>query len=72
MPEERYQWRDGTYDEIQQRMPLQGRLSIERMCQLVWGSRAGFCRFLQERAPVEEDMEVRSAIQQIAIEHCRR
>jgi hypothetical protein len=42
------------------------------MCQLVGVSRAGFYRFLQERVPVEEDMEVRSVIQQIAIEHRRR
>ena len=53
-------------------MPLQGSLSIERMCQLVGVSRAGFYRFLQGRAPVEEDMEVRSVIQQIAVEHRRR
>ena len=53
-------------------MPLQGSLSIERMCQLVQVSRAGFYRSLQSRAPVEEDMEVRSTIQQIAVEHRRR
>src|SRR5450755_2306233 len=53
-------------------MPLQGSLSIERMCQLAGVSRAGFDRSLQERAPVEEDMEVRSVIQQIAVEHRRR
>jgi len=53
-------------------MPMQGSLSIERMCQLTGVSRAGFYRCLQERMPVEEDMEVRSAIQQIAVEHRRR
>ena len=53
-------------------MPLQGSLSIERMCQLAGVSRAGFYRSLQERAPVEEDLEVRSVIQQIAVEHRRR
>jgi hypothetical protein len=53
-------------------MPLQGSLSIERMCQLTGVSRAGFYRSLQERAPGEEDMEVRSVIQQIAVEHRRR
>src|ERR1700726_5116971 len=53
-------------------MPLQGSLSIERMFQLAGVSRAGFYRSLQERAPVEEDMEVRSVIQQIAVEHRRR
>jgi putative transposase len=53
-------------------MPLQGGLSIERMCQLAGVSRAGFYRSLHERAPVEEEMEVRSMIQQIAVEHRRR
>jgi putative transposase len=53
-------------------MPLQGSLSIERMCLLAGVSRAGFYRSLQEQMPVEEGMEVRSAIQQIAVEHRRR
>src|SRR5262249_28474861 len=53
-------------------MPLQGGLSIERMCQLAEVSRAGFYRWLQEPQPVEEEMEVRSAIQQIALQHRRR
>jgi hypothetical protein len=72
LPEEQYQWRGGVYDEIQEVMPLQGSLSIERMCQLAGVSRAGFYRSLQERAPFEEDMEVRNVIQQIAVEHRRR
>jgi len=53
-------------------MPMQGSLSIERMCRLAGVSRAGFYRCLQEQMPVEEDMEVRSAIQQVAVEHRRR
>jgi putative transposase len=53
-------------------MSLQGSLSIERMCQLTQVSRAGFYRAWQEQNPVEEEMEVRSAIQQIALEHRRR
>jgi transposase InsO family protein len=53
-------------------MPMQGSLSIERMCGLARVSRAGFYRSLQEQMPVEEDMEVRSAIQSIALEHRRR
>ena len=53
-------------------MPLQGSLGIERMCQVVGVSRAGFYRSLRERTPIDEDMEVRSAIQQIAVEHRRR
>jgi transposase InsO family protein len=53
-------------------MPLQGSLSIERMCELVRVSRASFYRALKERRPGEEETEVRSAIQQIALEHRRR
>jgi transposase InsO family protein len=53
-------------------MSLQGSLSIERMCELGRVSRAGFYRSLREQGPVEEEMEVRSAIQQIALGHRRR
>jgi putative transposase len=49
-------------------MSMQGSLSIERMCQLAQVSRAGFYRSLAEQKPVEEEMEVRAAIQRIAAE----
>ena len=51
---------------------MQGSLSIERMCYLAQVSRAGFYRSLAEQMPVEEEMEVRSAIQHIALNHRRR
>ena len=53
-------------------MLLQGSLSIERMCALAQVSRAGFYRALHEQRPEEEEMEVRSAIQGIVVEHRRR
>src|ERR1700694_3895579 len=53
-------------------MPMQGSLSIERMCQLARVSRVGVYRSLKEQVPLEESMEVRSAIQQIVLEHRRR
>ena len=53
-------------------MPLQGRLSVERMCQLAQVSRIGFYRWLQEFPLIEEEMEVRSLIQRIWVEHRRR
>jgi transposase InsO family protein len=53
-------------------MSVQGSLSIERMCQLAGVSRVGFYRSLQEQKPAEEEMEVRSAIQRIALDHRRR
>ena len=53
-------------------MSRQGGLRIERMCQLAQVSRAGFYRSLQDTQPVEEEMLVRAAIQEIALEHRRR
>ena len=53
-------------------MSRQGGLRIEQMCQLAQVSRAGFYRSLQEHQPVDEEMSVRSAIQEIALEHRRR
>ena len=53
-------------------MSLQGKLSIERMCHLAQVSRAGFYRSLQEQQPAQEELEVRSAIQQIVLAHRRR
>jgi transposase InsO family protein len=42
------------------------------MCRLAGVSRAGFYRFFQQSPAWEQDMEVRSAIQQIVLEHRRR
>ena len=42
------------------------------MCQLARVSRAGYYRHLAEKAPEQEDMEVRDAIQRVALEHRRR
>jgi transposase InsO family protein len=53
-------------------MSLQGSLSVERMCQLAQVSRASFYRSLQLQAPDEAEMELRTAIQQIFLEHKRR
>jgi transposase InsO family protein len=53
-------------------MSMQGNLTIERMCQLAGVSRAGFYRSLQVQEPAAEDMEVRSAVQNIFAEHKRR
>ena len=53
-------------------MSRQGPLSIERMCHLAQVSRAGFYRSLQAHQPMEEEMDVRSAIQGVAVAHQRR
>jgi transposase InsO family protein len=48
---------------------MQGKLSVERMCVLGAVSRAGFYRSLHAREPDVEEMELRSAIQAVVIEH---
>jgi putative transposase len=53
-------------------MSLQGSMTVERMCELGRVSRASFYRSLKEQRPAEEETEVRSTIQQIALEHRRR
>jgi hypothetical protein len=50
-------------------MSLQGGLGIERMCMLAGASRAGFYCYLRQQDPWDEEMEVRSEIQKIALEH---
>jgi putative transposase len=51
-------------------MPLQGnKLTAERMCALAMVSRAGFYRSFHQRQPDLEEMELRSTIQSIAVEH---
>ena len=53
-------------------MPMPGALSVERMCRVGAVSRASFYRWLEPELPVEEEMEVRSAIQAVVLEHRRR
>jgi putative transposase len=50
-------------------MPLQGGLSIERMCQLGQVSRSGFYRYLRGGWPDEEETTVRAAVQDVVLEH---
>ena len=50
-------------------MLLQGGLGIERMCLLVGVSRAGFYRYLRTQDTWDEEMQVRSEIQRIALAH---
>lgn len=43
-------------------------LAIERMCVLAGVSRRGFCRFDPDAKPARRDMDLRDAIQRIALE----
>ena len=50
-------------------MPLQGNLGVERMCQLAEVSRAGFYRYLRRGWQSEEEVILRSTVQDVVIEH---
>jgi putative transposase len=50
-------------------VPLQGDLSVERMCLLAQVSRAGFYRYLQCGYRAEEEVALRSAVQAIVMQH---
>ena len=52
-------------------MSLQGGLTIERMCSMAGVSRAGFYRSLEPEEQMQQEMELRSAIQRIALEYRR-
>jgi putative transposase len=53
-------------------MSLQGGLPIDRMCFLAGVSRAGFYRYLRAEDPWQEEMDVRSEVQRIVLEHYGR
>ena len=44
-------------------------MTVERMCQVVMVSRAGYYRFLMEKEPEAEEMEVRAAVQEVFLQH---
>ena len=50
-------------------MSLQGELGVERMCQLAQVSRAGFYRYLGRGWQGEEEVALRSAVQNVVINH---
>ena len=52
-------------------MQSQGVLNIERMCQAVGVSRAGFYRGWEQKVPDQAAMALRDAIQRKSLEHPR-
>lgn len=62
-------WRQRIYTEIRARMRLQGGLSVERLCYLAGVSRPGFYRYLRRGWEEEAEVALRSAIQDVVIEH---
>jgi len=66
---ERRQLRHLIYAEIRSRVQSQGGLTIEQMCDLARVIRAGFYRHWMEKEPSAAEMELRDAIQRVALRH---
>ena len=49
-------------------MKTETRLSVARMCEVAGFSRAGYYRFRDPEKPAPEDMDLRDAMQKIALE----
>jgi len=60
-------WKAAIYQQVRQEMNAK-ELAIERMCELASLSRRGFYSFDPDAKPAERDMDLRDAIQRIAIE----
>src|SRR5579864_6695593 len=62
-------WKSAVYGQVGEEMSAGGRLTIERMVELGQVSRSGFYRFEAKPAKgSDKDMELRDAIQRIALE----
>ena len=65
-PEEHRRWRDSIYTEIRSMMQLEG-FRAEHACEVARVSRAGFYREYAEHEPRQADVDLRDAIQRIAL-----
>jgi hypothetical protein len=72
MPEQQRLWRDAVEDQFGEVAPRLGDRRAGRKCPPASVSREGFHRYLNERMPVEEDTELRTTIQEMALPHRRR
>src|SRR5262249_51863556 len=64
-PAHRRQWRNQLYEQI--REAREAEAAVNRLCQTVGVSRAGYYRFLLRPQRPEADMQLRSQIQSIAL-----
>ena len=61
-------WKTAVYHKVQEEMKAGGRLTVERMVKLGRVSRSGFYRFEDAEPGPDPDMDLRDAIQKIALE----
>src|SRR3974377_18449 len=63
------EWKAAIYAHIVRKEQGEGAMSRQRMCELAGVSRAGVYRFSPEARGEEKDVELRDAIQRIALEN---
>jgi hypothetical protein len=56
------------YEQVQNEVKTETRLSVMRMCEVAGFSRAGYYRFLNPEKPARADMDLRDKMQKIALE----
>ena len=61
-------WKAAVYEQIQNQRAGAAALTVKRMCALAEVSRAGFYRFPPARSGPDADVELRDAMQRIALE----
>jgi hypothetical protein len=61
-------WKTAVYQEVQQQVHGEAVMSIEQMCTLGAVSRSGFYRFRTSPEAGDADLDLRDAIQRIALE----
>jgi putative transposase len=61
-------WKSAVYQKVQEEVKTGGRLTVERMVELGRVSRSGFYRFDDTEPGPDPDMDLRDAIQKVAVE----
>jgi len=61
------EWKAALYQEVRQQMST-GQLAVYQICALAGVSRKGFYRFDPERVTADRDIDMRDAMQRIALE----
>jgi hypothetical protein len=61
-------WKFAVYQKVEEEVKAGGRLTVERMVELGRVSRSGFYRFSDTEPGPDPDMDLRDAIQKIAVE----
>src|SRR5205085_12458764 len=60
--------RRALHQHIEEEVKTETQLAVSQMCGIAGVSRAGYYRFLEPRQPCPEDLKLRDAMHQVALE----